>query len=392
MKSRDFGKEGFRLSSALYGYERWLEEQGYTQQTRRVYNLVLRHFFTYAAKRELAWEDIFTNETLEEFVKDQKRAFASAAVKGISKFLFQQKEIARPIQKKAHKLTDTYEQHLSSYDTRLGSQKPSAYPRRVLRAFHEALVHQGTKLSKLTCEDVDRFLAGYNKRYAAETQARNRGYLRAFLAYLYLENIISRNLAPLVVGAMQFAMAKPPKFLRPHEVKRLFACLGYHTPMQLRKAAMVHLAYTLGLRTKEIAELRLDDISFTRAEITLRARKCYNPITLPVPIETIKAIGAYIVGGRPKSQRRQLFLADRAPHGSIRGQVASQDIKTCMHAADLQASASWLRHTYAQNLLECGTTLFEIKEMLGHDNLQTTMRYLHVHIKLMREVLFDEDF
>ena len=50
----------------------------------------------------------------------------------------------------------------------------------------------------------------------------------------------------------------------------------------------------------------------------------------------------------------------------------------------------WLRHTYAQNLLESGASIFEIKEMLGHDCIKATKRYLHIHIKLMREVLFDD--
>jgi site-specific recombinase XerD len=61
-----------------------------------------------------------------------------------------------------------------------------------------------------------------------------------------------------------------------------------------------------------------------------------------------------------------------------------------MHKAGLPASAYWLRHTYAQNLLETNTSIFEIKEMMGHDRIQTTQRYLHIHTRLMREVLFDE--
>ncbi len=61
-----------------------------------------------------------------------------------------------------------------------------------------------------------------------------------------------------------------------------------------------------------------------------------------------------------------------------------------MKKAGLSASAYWLRHSYAQNLLEAETSIFDIKEMLGHDRIQTTRRYLHIHTRLMREVLFDE--
>ena len=41
-------------------------------------------------------------------------------------------------------------------------------------------------------------------------------------------------------------------------------------------------------------------------------------------------------------------------------------------------------------MLEAGATIFEIKEMLGHDKIESTKFYLHVHTKLMRKVLFDE--
>ena len=61
-----------------------------------------------------------------------------------------------------------------------------------------------------------------------------------------------------------------------------------------------------------------------------------------------------------------------------------------MKHAGLNASAYWMRHTYAQNLLEAGASIFDIKEMLGHDKIESTQRYLRVHTKLMRQVLFDE--
>jgi site-specific recombinase XerD len=51
----------------------------------------------------------------------------------------------------------------------------------------------------------------------------------------------------------------------------------------------------------------------------------------------------------------------------------------------------WLRHTYAQNLLEMGSTIYEIKEMMGHQNIQSTRTYLHIDVNLMRKVLFDEE-
>ena len=61
-----------------------------------------------------------------------------------------------------------------------------------------------------------------------------------------------------------------------------------------------------------------------------------------------------------------------------------------MKQAGLSSSSYWLRHTYAQSLLEIGRSFYEVKEMLGHDYIESTKVYLHIHTQLMRKLLFNE--
>ncbi len=68
----------------------------------------------------------------------------------------------------------------------------------------------------------------------------------------------------------------------------------------------------------------------------------------------------------------------------------SQCISKAMKQAGLPYSAYALRHTYAQNLLHLGHSVYQIKEMLGHDTIHSTQKYLHIHVDLMRKVLFNE--
>ena len=195
-----------------------------------------------------------------------------------------------------------------------------------------------------------------------------------------------------MVGAPQFAKAKPPKFLRPVEVRRLFCGVSQNLSSQrdLRNYALLHLAYFLGLRPKEISLISLDDISFSRQELCVKDRKSNNPLKLPLPEETIKAIAAYIIGGRPQSEHRTLFLTLKAPFIPVTPATISYWISTCMRELNLPSTAYWLRHTYGQNLLEAGRSIYEIKEMMGHKNIESTRKYLHIHINLMRKVIFDE--
>jgi site-specific recombinase XerD len=114
-------------------------------------------------------------------------------------------------------------------------------------------------------------------------------------------------------------------------------------------------------------------------------------MTVPVPEHTIKAIAAYVLNARPKSHYRHLFLSFQSPYRPISPHTVVHYISKPMKVAGLSSSACWLRHTYAQNLLQIGRSIYEIKEMLGHDNIQSTKRYLHIHTELMRKVLFDEE-
>ena len=81
----------------------------------------------------------------------------------------------------------------------------------------------------------------------------------------------------------------------------------------------------------------------------------------------------------------------KTPIEAVKIFIAGYCIGKCMRQANLPSTPYWLRHTYAQNLIESGTPIFEIKEMMGHDKIESTKNYLHIHIKMMRKVLFDEE-
>jgi integrase/recombinase XerD len=381
------------LEQAIGDYLLWMTGQGYADKTIGGYKQQLNQFFIFIKERRFSWDGIFTLDTLEWFQKVRALRWAHA-VNGLSRYLFEQGKIPRAIPKRKPQadLPDIYEQYLAYH--KKSQQAPDSKIRtikRVLAALHGYLERHGIKLFILSIEHVDAFLAEFNEGFATATRKTYRSYLRGFLSYLYNERkIIKTDLAPLVVGAPLFAQAKPPKFLRPQEVEKLFANLKLSTANDIRTYAMVHLAYFLGLRPAEISKISLDDISFTRAELTLRDRKSNNPITLPVPENTIKAIAAYMIGARPDSKHRTLFLSFHPPHGPLSPGVIGYYITASMRQVGLSSSAYWLRHTYAQNLLEAGASIYEIKEMMGHDSIESTRKYLSIHIQLMREVLFDE--
>jgi len=261
---------------------------------------------------------------------------------------------------------------------------------RVIKAFSRYLKKSRVQLTNMNIQHVDGFLATFNATYAKTTQRLYRSYLRCFLRFLYTEQVLKQNLADLLTGPPMFAKAKPPQFLRPHEVRQLFDHLPHSTACELRTYAQVHLAYFLGLRPIEISRITLDDIAFSKGLLHLKNRKNNCPLQLPIPEDTLKAITAYIIGGRPKSLQRDLFLIFWPDPFPMSAGLVGQYLTKALRDAGLPGTGYWLRHTFAQNMLESGAKIFEIKEMLGHDSIESTRQYLSIHTSLMRKALFNE--
>jgi integrase/recombinase XerD len=379
-----------KLKQAVDDYLLWMISSGYADATIKNYEQILNHFVDFIAYHKISWDQIFSSKNLHGF--DQSTKAELAAVRGLCRYLVKQKIIIAPVEKEKYLLPTVYEQYLNYYATtrQVGNRRIKSI-RRVLSAFDDYLENKKIKLAALTIEDIDAFFTDFNSNFTPSTCKVYRSIVRGFLSYLFHQRqILKRDLAPLVVGAPMFARAKPPTFLRTDELKKLFDNIELSSQTGLRTYAMLQLAYTLGLRPKEICQITLDNISFRKAELNIDWRKGHNPLKLPVAEVTLKAIAAYIIGARPQSAHRTLFLSLMPPYGPISPTTVHYYFKTAMHQINPSASVYWLRHTYAQNLLEAGVSLFEIKELMGHDSIESTRKYLLIHIKLMRKVLFDE--
>ena len=379
---------------AILDYERWVKsvEEIRKRPSHLRYTRILTDFLLYVIHKGITWKEVFTFDTLDEFQRYSGYKGASPALRALSDYLSKQGRIDQSLRnsRPKHQLPDIYEDYLLYHKQSLQvSQSTSIQVRRILVCFHEYMEKHSIDLSNLKLEHLDAFLAKF--RVVRSTRKTYRHLLRGFLKYLYHERgIIKKDLARLLVGPPMFAQPKPPKFLRPEEVTRLFSSLKINSPSDMRTYAIVHLTLSLGLRPVEITKITFDDISFRKGELTLKGRKTDNPITLPVPEQTIKAIALYVSKARPESHHRHLFLTFHLPFRPIDLGTVRSLISKAMRKAGLNSTPYWLRHTYAQNLLEMGRTIYEIKEMLGHKNIQSARPYLYINTKLMRKVLFNE--
>ena len=385
-----------RLTAAIEGYRQWAQSlqkgQGRWPATRC--GQVLLEFLHFATERDLRWDQIFTHRSVAEFGRHCQTPGLRQALIALGTFLYSHGKIDRPIElatvrESLPRIYEQYLQHIQEVRALSATYRAMSY--RVLLRLHRYLEKHHLDLLHLKIEHLDAFMAIF--KVAEKSRDVYRCSLSGFLKYLYYNRqILKANLAAMLVHPRRFAPVKLPRFLRPAQIQRLFDTLTLDTPVKIRAAAMVHLAFFLGLRPVEISRIRLDDISFEKAQLRLPDRKSQNPFTLPVPLHSLKTIGVYVKRVRPHSACRELFLTFPFPYRATSPSTVTVAIGKAIRDAGLPGSPYWLRHSYAQRLLEHGATIYEIKEMLGHQGIQSTQRYIHISVALMRKVLFDEDF
>jgi integrase/recombinase XerD len=174
------------------------------------------------------------------------------------------------------------------------------------------------------------------------------------------------------------------------QLRILLKSFDLHTAEGLRDYAMVRCLSDLGLRAKEVIQLSLDDINWHAGTITIRKTKGRHPRTLPLPVTTGRAIAGYLKSGRPELSSRLLFSRMRAPLDRPLTEAGVRHaLKHALTGSGLAAEFGGthiLRRTLATKLQRRGVSVKAIADVLGHLNLQTTMRYAGVDFERLRRL------
>jgi len=157
-------------------------------------------------------------------------------------------------------------------------------------------------------------------------------------------------------------------------------------PVHLRDWATVELLYATGVRVGELCGADVDDLDLD--ELTLRVvGKGDKERVVPFGRPAARAVRAWLTVGRPR------LVRDGSPPalvlGRRGGRVDQRQVRTVVHELaavvgvdDVAPHA--LRHTAATHLLEGGSDLRTVQEILGHASLSTTQRYTHVSAERLR--------
>jgi integrase/recombinase XerD len=170
-----------------------------------------------------------------------------------------------------------------------------------------------------------------------------------------------------------------PNVLSKEEVKKIL-----DSPRNLKHKTMLSLIYSCGLRCGELINLKPEHIDSKRGLVIIKQAKGRKDRIAPLSHKILELLRAYYLAYRPK-----LYLFE----GRVVGEkYDSRSLQLVLKQSVSKANVSkpvtlhWLRHSFATHLLEAGTDLRYIQEILGHTSSRTTEIYTHVSNKELQKI------
>ena len=234
---------------------------------------------------------------------------------------------------------------------------------------------------------LKKFVYKISKEIKPSSQARIISGIKRFFDFLILENILNEN--PLENIETPKIGSKLPTTLTVKEIDKLIDSIDIKSKNKIRNKAIIEILYSCGLRVSELITLKVSDLYFNESIIKVIG-KGNKERFVPISKGAINYIEKYLNEIRifqkiKKGSEDTLFLNERGSGLSrVMIYIILNDLKIKAEI-NKKIGPHTLRHSFATHLLENGADLITIQNMLGHENIVTTERYLHVNRKHLVE-------
>jgi len=241
----------------------------------------------------------------------------------------------------------------------------------------------------ITTDAIKKYLLYLKKLgYSPTSSSRALSAIKSFHKFLFLERRTKLNPASNLSSPK--LDKKLPTVLSIDEVLTLLSTLNKDTPINQRNQAMVETMYATGLRVSELVNLKLQNLHLTNKMISVTGKGNKERI-VPINDYANKLLREYIIEARPKlikPSKDEGYLFINHLGDAISRQSFFKIIKEQCKIAGITKDVSphTLRHSFATHLLEAGTDLRFIQEMLGHEDISTTQIYTHLSNQKLKEI------
>jgi site-specific recombinase XerD len=288
-----------------------------------------------------------------------------------------------------------YESHLDEYVRWMRNGRgftPSTIEQwtRAIDRFLRWCDQTNRRFGDLQAEDIDAYFVTHaTGRWSRVSVANAASALRGFLRYAEKRGMCAVNLAGSICCPRLYRQESLPYAPDWLDVQRMLNDVETDKSQDIRDRAILLLLAVYGMRSGEVATLRLDQIDWAGRNLRLFRLKRRQPQVYPLIPSVAEALARYIDTVRPSSSCPEVFLCMQAPRrplkaGSIYDVANRRFVALGIEAAHRGGHA--LRHACATRLLAEGLTIKEIGDHLGHSSAAATSIYAKVNLAALREV------
>ncbi len=252
------------------------------------------------------------------------------------------------------------------------------------------LKQQKKNLLEVDRADIMRYLAG-KSAYGARTIARQLSTFRRFYRYCVAESLLVS--CPTDEITSPFIGRSLPKSLSESEIEALLHAPNVSKDIGLRDRSMLETLYGAGLRVSELVSLPLGAVNRAEGWVRLTGKGARERL-VPLGEHAVHWLNEYMERARPNLSKKGLSndLYITARGRQMTRQTFWNNIRKYATAAGISGekiTPHALRHSFATHLLDHGSDLRTIQQLLGHSNLSTTQIYTHVSRQRLSKLLKD---
>jgi site-specific recombinase XerD len=234
------------------------------------------------------------------------------------------------------------------------------------------------------------FIAESSQRFGRTSMRSLCGVLRVFLRYLYRQRLVGKDLSATVESPRAYRLSTIPRSITWDEVRRMLEAVDRRTAVGKRDYAMLLLLVTYGLRGREVAALRLDDLDWKHDRLRIPERKAGHSTAYPLSPIVGAALVDYLQHGRPTAaDDRRVFFRVLAPPVPLTTHGVSCRASHYLHRAGIgvpRPGSHTLRHTCVQRLVDAEFPFKVIGDYVGHRAPESTDIYTKVATEALRTV------
>jgi site-specific recombinase XerD len=213
--------------------------------------------------------------------------------------------------------------------------------------------------------------------------------LRAFLRFLNFRGECRDDLALAIPAVAHWRLARLPRCLSAEEVQQLIAARDGTESGQLRDRAILLMLARLGLRSGDVARLRLSDIDWNSGTLQVTGKGRYQ-VRLPLPQDVGDALLRYLECRPANIDTDHVFIRSNAPRRPFAsGDGVSAVVKHALKRANIDSPAKGahlLRHTAATEMLRNGVPLDQAGLVLRHRSIDMTAYYAKADVALLKQI------